>query len=163
PDVSSSRERRRSLPCSSSSTTSTRPSTDVTARHRRPRVPSATDHVTSVPSPNRPRPATRSRGAPALIDLGYACRCSASRSGDGRRRDTAAGPLLYQVDLFEDRHPRLVAGAELVQDQLDRTAMLGTVRIRRVNDLEQHIGAVDLLERGPERVDELVRQLVDES
>src|SRR5258708_25804914 len=36
------------------------------------------------------------------------------------------------------------------------------MRIRRVDDLDEDVGAVDLLERGPERVDELVRQLVDE-
>ena len=40
--------------------------------------------------------------------------------------------------------------------------MLGVVRIRGVDDLDQHVGPVDLLERRPERVDELVRQLVDE-
>jgi hypothetical protein len=36
------------------------------------------------------------------------------------------------------------------------------VRIGGVDDLEQEVGAHDLLERGPERVDEVVRQLVDE-
>ena len=41
--------------------------------------------------------------------------------------------------------------------------MLRRVPVRDVDDLEQHVGAVDLLERRAEGVDELVRQLVDEA
>ena len=40
--------------------------------------------------------------------------------------------------------------------------MLGAVGVGRVDDLDEHVGPVDLLERRPERVDELVRELVDE-
>ena len=40
--------------------------------------------------------------------------------------------------------------------------MLAQVRIRRIDDLDEDVGAVDLLEGRPEGVDELVGQLVDE-
>ena len=40
--------------------------------------------------------------------------------------------------------------------------MLLDVRIGGIDDLDEDVGPVDLLERRPERVDELVRQLVDE-
>jgi hypothetical protein len=40
--------------------------------------------------------------------------------------------------------------------------VLAKVRIGRVDDLDQDVGAIDLLERRPEGVDELMRQLVDE-
>ena len=40
--------------------------------------------------------------------------------------------------------------------------MLRVVGIGRVDDLDEDVGPVDLLERGPERVDQLVRELVDE-
>ena len=59
--------------------------------------------------------------------------------------------------------PRLVAGPELVEDGLDGRAVLLEVRVGGVDDLDQDVGPVDLLERRPERVDELVRQLVDEA
>ena len=68
-----------------------------------------------------------------------------------------------QVGLVERDEPRLLAGAELVEDGLDGRAVLLEVRVGRVDDLDQDVGAVDLLERRPERVDELVRQLVDEA
>ena len=41
--------------------------------------------------------------------------------------------------------------------------MLVEVVVGGVDDLDQHVGPVDLLERRPEGVDELVRQLVDEA
>ena len=41
--------------------------------------------------------------------------------------------------------------------------MLVVVVVGGVDDLDQHVGPVDLLEGRPERVDELVRQLVDEA
>ncbi len=40
--------------------------------------------------------------------------------------------------------------------------MLLEVAVGRVDDLDQDVRPVDLLEGRPERVDELVRQLVDE-
>ena len=58
---------------------------------------------------------------------------------------------------------RLVAGPELVEHGLDGRAVLLEVAVGRVDDLDQHVGPVDLLERRPERVDQLVRQLVDEA
>ena len=67
-----------------------------------------------------------------------------------------------QVGLVEGDEARLVAGAELVEDGLDGRAVLVDVGVGRVDDLDEDVGAVDLLERRPERVDELVRQLVDE-
>ena len=74
-----------------------------------------------------------------------------------------AGGVLDQVGLVERDEARLVAGAQLVEDRLDRCPVLAEVRIGRVDDLEQDVGPVDLLERRPERVDELVGQLVDET
>ena len=59
--------------------------------------------------------------------------------------------------------PRLVARPELVEDGLDGRPVLVEVRVRGVDDLDQDVGPVDLLERRPERVDQLVRQLVDEA
>ena len=86
------------------------------------------------------------------------------RAREGRRRGTAVeGGLLDEVRLVERDEPRLVAGAELVEDGLDRGPVLSQVRIRGIDDLDQDIGPVDLLERRPERVDELVRELVDEA
>ena len=81
-------------------------------------------------------------------------------AGAGRRPSGAAG--IDEVGLVEDHEAWLVARAELVEDRLDGGPVLGDVRIGGVDDLEQDVGPVDLLERRPERVDELVRQLVDE-
>ena len=58
---------------------------------------------------------------------------------------------------------RLVARPELVEDGLDGRPVLVVVVVGGVDDLDQHVGPVDLLERRPEGVDELVRQLVDEA
>ena len=85
------------------------------------------------------------------------------RARDGRRRLRAIGARVQQVRLVERRQARLVAGAELVEDGLDRRPVLGRVAVRGVDHLDQHVGAGHLLERGAERVDELVRQLVDEA
>ena len=68
-----------------------------------------------------------------------------------------------QVGLVEHHEARLVAGAQLVEHRLDGPPVLGRVRVRGVDDLEQDVRAHDLLERRPERIDQLVRQLVDEA
>ena len=44
-----------------------------------------------------------------------------------------------------------------------RLAVLAGVGVRAVDDLDEDVGPGDLLERGPEGLDELVRQLVDEA
>ena len=67
-----------------------------------------------------------------------------------------------QVCLVVRHESRLVAGTQLVEDGLDRRAMLGHMGIRGVDHLDQDVGAIDLLERGPEGLHELVRELVDE-
>jgi len=41
--------------------------------------------------------------------------------------------------------------------------VLGGVWVRRVHDLDQHVGAIHLFEGRSERVDELMGQLVDEA
>ena len=81
----------------------------------------------------------------------------------GRRRRLVARPGLDQVGLVEGHEPWLVARPELVEDGLDGRPVLAEVRIGRVHHLDEDVGPVDLLERRPERVDELVRQLVDEA
>ena len=68
-----------------------------------------------------------------------------------------------QVGLVVRHEARLVAGAELVEHRLDRRPVLLGVGVGGVDDLDQHVGAIDLFERRPERVDELVRELVDEA
>ena len=62
-----------------------------------------------------------------------------------------------QVDLVERDEPRLVPRSELVEDGLDGQSMLGGVPVGGIDDLEQDVGPVDLLERRPERVDQLMR------
>src|SRR4029079_14392779 len=84
----------------------------------------------------------------------------ADRWRDGR---TVHGRAIDEVGLVEYDQAWLVARPELVEDGLDRRSMLIGVRIRGVDHLEQDVGAVDLLARRPERIDELVRQLVDEA
>ena len=76
---------------------------------------------------------------------------------DGRRVLAVLGRAIDEIGLVEGDEARLVAGPELVEDRLDRRPVLVDVRIGRVDDLDEHVGAVDLLERGPERIDELVR------
>ena len=68
-----------------------------------------------------------------------------------------------EVGLVEHDEARLVARPELVEDGLDRRPVLGEVGVGGVDDLDQDVGPVDLLERRPEGVDELVGQLVDEA
>jgi len=70
--------------------------------------------------------------------------------------------LLDEIGLVERNQPGLVAGAQLVEHGLDGRAVLAQVRIGRVDDLDQDVGPVDLLEGRAERVDQLVRELVDE-
>ena len=74
-----------------------------------------------------------------------------------RRRLRPVGARVQEVGLVERGEPRLVAGAELVEDRLDRRPVLGAGAVRGVDDLDQHVGPGHLLERRPERVDELVR------
>ena len=86
------------------------------------------------------------------------------RAGDrGRRGGRVARRRIEEVGLVEREQARLVAGPELVEHGLDGRAVLLEVAVRGVDDLDQHVGPVDLLERRPERVDQLVRQLVDEA
>ena len=87
------------------------------------------------------------------------------RARDDRRGASSpfARGVLDEVGLVERDEARLVARPELVEDRLDRRPVLVDVGVGGVDDLDQHVGPVDLLERRPERVDELVRQLVDEA
>ena len=82
------------------------------------------------------------------------------RRGQGR----VGSRRVDQVGLVEDDDPGLLPGAEVVEDALDGGPMLGArARSGGVDDLEQDVGPVDLLEGRPERVDELMGQLVDEA
>ena len=84
---------------------------------------------------------------------------NAVRSDDGWR----AGVVGQQVDLVEGRDPRRRPGAELVEHRLHRGLLAEKVRIGGIHDLDQQVGTDDFLERGAERVDQVVRQLVDET
>ena len=74
-----------------------------------------------------------------------------------------AGIDREQVDLVEDGDARLVSCAELVEHLLHGGLLAEEVRIGGVDDLEQQVGAHHLLEGGSEGIDEVVRELVDES
>src|SRR3954451_10386953 len=66
-------------------------------------------------------------------------------AGDRRRRCLAIGRP-EKVRLVERDDAGLVAGTELVEHELDSLAVLGEVRVRRVDDFEQHVSSRDLLE-----------------
>ncbi len=85
------------------------------------------------------------------------------RPGDRRAQRIGIPGGLEQIRLVEGDEARLVARPELVEDRLDGRPVLLEVRVRGVDDLEQDVGPIDLLERRPESVDQLVRQLVDEA
>ena len=74
-------------------------------------------------------------------------------------RQLAAALLVEQVGLVEHEQPRRVADADLLEHVVDGARhrlelLLGLVRI---DDVEHEVGELGLLERGGERVDELVR------
>ena len=77
------------------------------------------------------------------------------------------GPALVvdEVGLAEHQHPRRLVGADLVQHVLDGAHHREQLLLRRrgVDDVEDQIGEPRLLERRPERIDELVGQLADEA
>ena len=86
------------------------------------------------------------------------------RPGQRRgRRSAVERGLVDEIGLVERDEARLVSGAELIEHGLDGRSVLAEVWIRGVDDLDQHVGPVDLLEGRPERVDQLVRELVDEA
>src|SRR5688500_2626000 len=58
-----------------------------------------------------------------------------------------------QVRLVVGNEPRLVAGAQLVEDGLHGQAMLRGMGVGGVDDLDQHVGAIHLFEGGPEGID----------
>ena len=55
-----------------------------------------------------------------------------------------------------------VAGAELAQDRPDRLDLAFRLGRRGVDDVDEEVGVDHLLQRGPERLDQLVGQLADE-
>src|SRR5439155_8102501 len=70
-----------------------------------------------------------------------------TRAGDGRRRGVAvAGGSLDEIGLVERNETWLVPCPELVEDRLDGRPVLAKVRVRRVDDLDEDVGSVDLLE-----------------
>ena len=75
----------------------------------------------------------------------------------------AAPPLSTRSALFEHDDPRLVTRAQLVEHRLHRAAMLGRVPVGQVDHLDQHVGPGHLFQGRLEGVDQLVRQLVDET
>ena len=80
--------------------------------------------------------------------------------GAGRSGSSAA--LSMRSTLLSATSRGLSPAPELVEHGLDGRPVLGRVGVRGVDDLDQDVGPVHLLEGGPERVDELVGQLVDE-
>jgi hypothetical protein len=85
-------------------------------------------------------------------------------AGDRRRgRVAVAGGRLDEIGFVEGHEARLVAGAKLFENGLDRGAVLGEMAVRGVDDLYEHVGARDFFEGRPEGIHELVGQLVDEA
>ena len=73
--------------------------------------------------------------------------------------------LVDQVDLVEHEQARAIAGADLLERLLDGLLHdLGLLLGRGgVEHVREQVGAARLLERGGERVDELVGKLRDEA
>ena len=89
-----------------------------------------------------------------------------STASGWRRRSSSRASLVEQVDLVEHQQPRALAGADLLERLLDRAlhdrspAASGA---EASSTCSEQIGAARLLERGAERVDQLVGQLADEA
>ena len=81
------------------------------------------------------------------------------------QQDLAALVFGEQVGLVEHEQPRPLAGADLLQHLVDRphVGQLALVRRGRVDDVEDQVGEHGLLQRRLERLDQLVRQLLDEA
>ena len=67
------------------------------------------------------------------------------------------------VDLVHHRQRRTLIDAEIAQRALDAFDLLQRVRRGAVDDMDQHVGLLQLLQRRPERGHELGRQLLDEA
>ena len=67
-----------------------------------------------------------------------------------------------EIDLVEDEQ-RDARKRELGQELLGGLDVLGLGRIGRVDDVEQEVGVGGFFERGPERGEQVLRQIADES
>ena len=70
--------------------------------------------------------------------------------------------LGHGVDLVDDDDLGNARGVDLAQHDADRLDLAQRVGVGAVDDVQQQIGGRHLLERGPEGVDELVRQVPHE-
>ena len=94
----------------------------------------------------------------------------AGLGGDEHRVRVAEGELaaalvVEDVGLVEDEHARRVAGVDLLQDVLDGLGHRDELLLGRrgVDDVQDQVGEPRLLQRGGERVHELMRELADEA
>ena len=80
-------------------------------------------------------------------------------------RELAAALVVDDVDLVEGDHARPVVGADLLEDLVDRPDHLRQLIFGEggVDHVHHEVGAQGLLERRPERVHQLVRELADEA
>ena len=67
------------------------------------------------------------------------------------------------IDLVEDQVDRFVAGTDLLQGLLDHGDLVLELRVRDVHHMHQQVCLADLVERRFERLDELRRELADET
>ena len=79
--------------------------------------------------------------------------------------DLLALLVVEQVGLVEDQQARLAAGADLLEDLVDRAhvELPPLARLGGVDDVQDEVGEHRLLEGRLERLDQLVGQLLDEA
>ncbi len=78
-------------------------------------------------------------------------------------RSTRRSLGVDEVGLVEHDDLGHVAGAHLADDVAHGGDLAGGVGVRGVDDVHDQVGVADLLERRPERLDQLVRQVAHES
>ena len=79
-----------------------------------------------------------------------------------RRANRARSEPAHLVDLVQDQHLGDVARADLGQHPPDGVDLLVQVRRGGIGDVDDQLRQRDLLQRGPESFDEVVRQLPHE-
>ena len=92
-------------------------------------------------------------------------------SPDARRREDRvrleasqhqARVVVDEVGLVEDHDLGDVARSDIADHIADGRELSCRIRVRGVHDVDDHVGAADLFQRGAEGLDELVRQVADE-
>jgi hypothetical protein len=92
-----------------------------------------------------------------LLDA-FAGRCRHRHRARVRREQIVDRARIGDVDLVDDQQFGTAVGADIAQDSADGDDLILGVVGAAVHDVQQHVGAADLLERRLERLDELVRQ-----